>query len=83
MYCKSWKVGRKATGRERINSSKVYCKYWIDKKIIQYSFVLIVAKCIVNDAYDENVDKFIDVLIVAKCIVNTSKGEGGKNELMY
>ena len=32
----------------RINSSKVYCKFSICKFSVQKSFVLIVAKCIVN-----------------------------------
>ena len=39
---------------------------WYFKKYI----VLIVAKCIVNFALDNNSSTGVDVLIVAKCIVN-------------
>ena len=56
----------------RINSSKVYCKFFTPSETCNIKAVLIVAKCIVN--YCE-LDVYIDdkeVLIVAKCIVNSS-----------
>ena len=58
------------SGKQGINSSKVYCKFYIIRIHICQFIVLIVAKCIVN--LRNYADKLIDskVLIVAKCIVN-------------
>ena len=53
-----------------INSSKVYCKCQILKVLLCHLLVLIVAKCIVNMAYNNDFDLNVLVLIVAKCIVN-------------
>ena len=59
-----------------INSSKVYCKWFITCLIIFTVLVLIVAKCIVNGINELAGLNATIVLIVAKCIVsciNSSK----------
>ena len=56
-----------------INSSKVYCKWGFCSSIFASSFVLIVAKCIVNNSRHFSVHYSMKVLIVAKCIVNYIK----------
>ena len=46
-------------------------------------FVLIVAKCIVNNWYDFLLLVLNIVLIVAKCIVNEGGGTGGEGGTPY
>ena len=53
-----------------INSSKVYCKWFLSVNICTTLKVLIVAKCIVNAVVIEDESVIPGVLIVAKCIVN-------------
>ena len=48
----------------------MYCKFSLSCLIRHYTFVLIVAKCIVNAKIDKGMIDFEKVLIVAKCIVN-------------
>ena len=53
MYCKSAKNRGKATKETSINSSKVYCKFTRSNYADNRNDVLIVAKCIVNTAVEE------------------------------
>ena len=75
MYCKFCPAGSNLNLFPGINSSKVYCKYRSLSPFFQAYFVLIVAKCIVNNySKVENITES-NVLIVAKCIVNGFSGD--------
>ena len=70
MYCKFHFLFYLDTIILRINSSKVYCKFFNVSLMIFSYFVLIVAKCIVNVDMLKGAIELSNVLIVAKCIVN-------------